>query len=108
MRLAVSLAALIIASSISQTYQRNAFNNGLIVIESPEASERLVREVRAADARTAVGPRITVDFRASSITIEGERFAFAPLNRTAQELIRAGGLERLVMSQRTRVQESFA
>jgi homoaconitate hydratase len=98
--------AMMIASSIAQTYQRNAFNNGLIVIECPEAAECLLRDARSRSARTAIGPVVRVDFRASTISIGGERFVFAPLNRTAQELIVADGLERLVLSERTSMQES--
>jgi homoaconitate hydratase len=96
----------IVASSIAQTYQRNAFNNGLIAIECPEAAHRLLRGPRIGAARTAIGPRITIDCRTSHIRVGGERFAFPPLTRTAQELIRAGGLERLVMSERSRWQET--
>ena len=64
---------LVIAGSFSQTYLRNAFNNGFLCIEAPE----LVRQLRAnfADAIAAKektiipGDAIEVDFAASTIRL---------------------------------------
>ena len=85
----------VIASSFSETYKRNAFNNGFVVFECPE----LVTHLRAnlADrAPTSVAPEITIDYGKSTLTMDGKSFAFPPLSPAAQELIVAGGAETLV------------
>jgi homoaconitate hydratase len=85
---------LIVAGSYSQTYKRNAFNNGYVVLECP----KLVKELRA---RFAERPELTirtqlharVDFETSEITMEGETYPFGPLRDVAQELVALGGFE---------------
>ncbi len=87
----------VIAASFSETYKRNAFNNGFVVFECPE----LVTHLRATltnRASTTVGPEITIDYAGSTLTIDGKSFAFPPLSPAAQELIVAGGAENLVAS----------
>ena len=85
----------VIASSFSETYKRNAFNNGFVVFECPE----LVTHLRATltnRAPTTVASEITIDYGKSMLTIDGKSFAFPPLSPAAQELIVAGGAENLV------------
>jgi homoaconitate hydratase len=87
----------VIAGSFSETYKRNAFNNGFVVFECPE----LVTHLRATltnHAATIVGPEITIDYAKSILTVAGEAFPFPPLSPAAQELIVAGGAEKLVAS----------
>src|SRR6266852_3181083 len=86
----------VIASSFSETYKRNAFNNGFVVFECPE----LVTHLRATEDRkpTTVASEITIDYGKSVLTIDGKSFAFPPLSPAAQELIVAGGAENLVAS----------
>jgi homoaconitate hydratase len=87
----------VIAASFSETYKRNAFNNGFVVFECPE----LVMHLRATlknGAPTAVASEITIDYGKSILTIDGKSFAFPPLSPAAQELIVAGGAENLVAS----------
>jgi homoaconitate hydratase len=87
----------VIAGSFSETYKRNAFNNGFVVFECPE----LVTHLRATltnRAATTVGPEITIDYAKSTLTVDGKSFAFPPLSPAAQELIVAGGAENLVAS----------
>lgn len=88
----------ILAHSVSQTYQRNAFNNGLIVIECSELARDLIAHVQAdsPDVRTAIGPSIEINFAASIIKAMGRSYTFAPLNAIAQRLIASGGLEAIV------------
>ncbi len=90
---------LVIAATAGQTYKRNAFNNGFIVIECPGLTEQLASlyadQVRAG-TRTIAGPEITVDFRASAVTCGDQTHPFNALSETAQELIVAGGSEALV------------
>jgi len=96
----------VIAASFSETYKRNAFNNGFVVFECPE----LVSHLRATlknRAPTAVASEITIDYGKSLLTVDGKSFAFPPLSPAAQELIVAGGAENLVASRlRAKPQEA--
>ena len=92
--------SLVIAGSFSQTYLRNAFNNGFLCIETPELVKRL--RVRFADAvarkeKTIIpDDEIEVDFGASTIHYAGEEFTFPALGGVPQSLVIAGGVENLV------------
>ncbi len=109
---------LVIAGSYSQTYKRNAFNNGYIAIECPRLI-KLLRDRyagRVPTRRTELMAR--VDFEAGTIRVwdggpaggleSGSRsdagaanatgagpmvFAFSPLREVAQELVALGGFE---------------
>ena len=87
----------VIAASFSETYKRNAFNNGFVVFECPDLVTYL-RENLKDRAPTTVGPEITIDYAASTLTLDGKSFSFPPLSPAAQELIVAGGAENLVAS----------
>ncbi len=89
---------LVIAATSGQTYKRNAYNNGFLVIECPALTDYLagVLNAEAATCRTIPGPELEVDFERSNIACDGRTFAFAPLSPTAQELVAAGGSEALV------------
>ena len=90
---------LVIAATAGQTYKRNAFNNGFIVIESPALVDFLAARHASdveAGTRTIPGPAIRVDFKAGRIACEGETFPFGTLSETAQGLVVAGGAEALV------------
>jgi homoaconitate hydratase len=87
----------VIAASFSETYKRNAFNNGFVVFECPE----LVTHMRATlkdRTPTTVASEVTIDYGKSILTIDEKSFAFPPLSPAAQELIVAGGAENLVAS----------
>src|SRR6266540_4070053 len=87
----------VIAGSFSETYKRNAFNNGFVVFECPELVMHL-RDTLSNRAPTTVGPDITIDYAKSILTVGGKSFSFPPLSPAAQELIVAGGAEKLVAS----------
>lgn len=104
----------VIAYSFSETYKRNAFNNGFVVFECPELVEYLERAPTSrdhkgaggaeplADARgssdqlTVIGPDIEIDYQKSTILCDGKTFTFPPLSVVAQELVVAGGAENVV------------
>jgi len=88
----------VIAASFSETYKRNAFNNGFVVFECPELVTHLRAIPRLRDAPTTVASEITIDYGKSILTIDGKSFAFPPLSPAAQELIVSGGAENLVAS----------
>ena len=92
--------ALVVAGSFSQTYLRNAFNNGFVCLVQPEFIDRL-REARgkeiAAGKKTIVVPGgVEIDFKAGRIRWQGESFTFPPLGTVPQSLVVAGGVENLV------------
>jgi len=90
----------VVAGSFSQTYLRNAYNNGYPCLECPSLVRRL-RELLAADIaadKTTIipGDEIVVDFKRSTVTYRGERFAFPALGEVPQSLVVAGGVENQV------------
>jgi len=85
--------ALVLAGSFSETYKRNALNNGFLVIEAP-ALARDLKERFGEEALTArTGLAAHLDFRAATLTVEGSDYALSPVGPAAQELVLAGGLE---------------
>lgn len=80
----------VIAASISATYERNALNNGLLILESPALVAHLLA---AATTPVALGPQISIDFARSLIEVNGRTFPFAPLGPVAQGLIVSRGIE---------------
>jgi homoaconitate hydratase len=91
---------LVIAASFSQTYLRNAFNNGFLCIEVPEFVARVRKQFAgeiAAKQKTIIpGDEIDIDFTSSTISWRGEKFAFPALGSVPQSLVIAGGVENLV------------
>jgi homoaconitate hydratase len=91
---------LVIAGSFSQTYLRNAFNNGFLCIETPELVKHLCRTFSAAirqrEKTIIPGDDIEVDFAGSIIHYAGEKFIFPALGPVPQSLVIAGGVENLV------------
>jgi homoaconitate hydratase len=91
---------LVIAGSFSQTYLRNAFNNGFLCIEVQEFINRLravfANEVTAKQKTIIPGDEISIDFTSSTLTYRGEQFAFPALGSVPQSLVIAGGVENLV------------
>lgn len=89
----------VVAGSFSQTFLRNAFNNGYPCIASPTLVTRLQERAQAAGetARTQIHEdEVEIDFTCGMITWRGERFAFPPLGRVPQARVVAGGEENVV------------
>jgi len=82
--------ALILAGSFSQTYLRNAYNNGFVCIECPEFVARLREVFRAeleGDTLTLIpGDALDVDFSRGTVSYRGELFRFPPLGSVPQRL----------------------
>jgi homoaconitate hydratase len=91
---------LVIAASFSQTYLRNAFNNGFLCIEVPEFVARLrklfANEIATKEKTIISGDEIDIDFTSSTILWRGETFTFPALGSVPQSLVIAGGVENLV------------
>jgi homoaconitate hydratase len=91
---------LVIAASFSQTYLRNAFNNGFLCIEVPEFVTRLreqfTKEIATKEKTIIPGDEVDIDFTLSTIAWRGEQFTFPALGSVPQSLVIAGGVENLV------------
>jgi homoaconitate hydratase len=91
---------LVIAASFSQTYLRNAFNNGFLCIEVPDFVARLqehfAKEIAAKEKTVIPGDEIDIDFTSSTISWRGGKFSFPALGSVPQSLVIAGGVENLV------------
>jgi homoaconitate hydratase len=91
---------LVIAASFSQTYLRNAYNNGFLCIEVPELVKRLrsqfAKEIGANEKTIIPGDEIGIDFTSGVIAWRGEKFGFPPLGSVPQSLVIAQGVENLV------------
>ena len=91
---------LVIAASFSQTYLRNAYNNGFLCVEVPELVKKLndqfAREITAKEKTIIPGDEIDIAFTSSVITWRGEKFPFPALGSVPQSLVIAEGVENLV------------
>jgi homoaconitate hydratase len=90
----------VIAASFSQTYLRNAYNNGYPCIECPELVRRLktihADQINAGVATIIPGDDIVVDFASGTVTYRDEIFPFPALGDVPQALVIAGGVEQQV------------
>lgn len=89
---------LVIAASYSQTYKRNAFNNGFLCIDCPALVQRL-KQGGFAQLTNRTGLTATVDFRKGRIRVGKDVYPFVALSETAQQLVVAGGVENRVRQQ---------
>lgn len=91
---------LVVAASFSQTYLRNAYNNGFPCIEVPEFVRRLrehfADEIGAKEKTIIADDRVEIDFTCSSLAWRGELFGFPPLGAVPQSLVIAGGAENVI------------
>ncbi|UCF18206.1 MAG: homoaconitase [Gemmatimonadota bacterium] len=91
---------LVIAGSFSQTYLRNAFNNGFICIECPELVERIKTEQATAIAGGELtiipGDELQIDYSNGTVTYRDDVFDFPALGSVPQSLVVAGGIENLI------------
>jgi homoaconitate hydratase len=92
--------SMVLAASFSQTYLRNAYNNGFICIACPDFVEFLRTEFgQAAETRELTvipGEDLTVDFARGSVAFRDGTFRFPPLGTVPQRLVVAGGSEKLI------------
>jgi homoaconitate hydratase len=93
---------LVIAGSFSQTYLRNAFNNGFLCIETPELVHSLRNafelEIASKHKTMIPGDMLGIDFKTGTLVWREQRFQFPPLGSVPQSLVVAGGVENLVRS----------
>ncbi len=87
---------LVIAGSFSETYKRNALNNGFLTIECPELVKNLKKQFGNEKLTVVSDKEITVNFEQSKIEYNGTAYSISPVGAAAQELIVVGGLENWV------------
>ncbi len=88
--------ACVIAGSFSETYARNAINNGFLIIECSELVNDLKEKYGKEKLTVQTNKKVKIDFENSSITFDGKEYSIDPVGEAAQELIIAGGLEEWV------------
>ena len=89
---------MVLAGSFSETYKRNAINNGFLVIEAPELVNDLKSQFGEEKLTVKTGLNATLDFAKAELTVGDKMYAISPVGVAAQELILTGGLEHWVKS----------
>lgn len=89
---------LVIAGSFSETYKRNAINNGFLTVDCPKFYEHLNDIYGKEELSIKMNSEIKLNFRKSTIEFEGHIFSFSPVGVAAQELIVVGGLENWIIN----------
>jgi len=91
---------LVIAGSFSQTYLRNAFNNGFVCIECPKLVDAMKAHhadaIAAGQLTIVPGDLVEVDFASGTIELRGTVYRVPALGSVPQSLVVAGGIEKLV------------
>lgn len=88
--------ACVIAGSFSETYARNAINNGFLIIECSDLVNDLKEKFGKEKLTIQTNKKVKIDFENSLITFDGKEYSIDPIGEAAQELIIAGGLEEWV------------
>ena len=91
---------MVIAETYSQTYLRNAFNNGFPCLESPglvaHLKQTLAARISAGEKTIIPGDEVEIDFASGCIAYGGETFRFPAMSEVPQQLVIAGGVENQV------------
>lgn len=83
----------VLTGSFSETYKRNALNNGFLAIEAPQLVAHLKERCGTDSLTVRTGLQAAIDFAKAAITVEGKTYAIPQVGLAAQELVVAGGLE---------------
>jgi homoaconitate hydratase len=84
----------VVAESLAPAFRRNAWNNGLLAVESPRLVAALRERLADAAARAAIpGGDIVVDPASASIVVASVSAPMTPLPAVAGDLLAAGGLD---------------
>lgn len=89
---------LLIAGSFNETYKRNAFNNGLLLLECPQFINELKSRFGKEKLTIRTGIISGINFLNSEIIFDNNKYSFSPVGKAAQELIILGGLENWIMN----------
>jgi homoaconitate hydratase len=94
---------LILAGSFSETYTRNAWNNGFVCIEVPELAADFKNRFGSSEPTVRTGVQAVVDFENCVVKVDGKSYSIATLGKIVQELVIDGGLENWVKNQAAKV-----
>ncbi len=87
---------LVLSGSFSETYKRNAINNGFLVIEAPELVKDLKERFGKKKLTVRTGIVAEIDFRNSILKTSEKHYEMSPVGAAAQELVLDEGLENWV------------
>jgi homoaconitate hydratase len=87
---------LVIAGSFSQTYARNALNNGFLVVDAPGLIRDLKEKFGADRLTVRTGIGAVIDVKKSILKAGEKMYSVSPIGTTAQELVLMEGLENWV------------
>ncbi|HKU26012.1 MAG TPA: aconitase family protein, partial [Candidatus Sulfotelmatobacter sp.] len=91
---------IVVAASFSQTYLRNAYNNGFLCIQVPEFVKKLrqqfATEISNKEKTIIPADSIEIDFTNCTLRWRGDQFMFPALGTVPQSLVIAGGAENFV------------
>lgn len=90
---------LVLAGSFSETFKRNAINNGYLAIEVPKLVNELKERFGTGKLTHPTSLVAKIDFKKSTIEVDGKAYTISPIGRAAQELVVSGGLEEWVRVQ---------
>jgi 3-isopropylmalate/(R)-2-methylmalate dehydratase small subunit len=71
----------VIAESFARIYYRNAINEGLLMIQCPEAVPYIEN-----------GDEVQIDVESATLTVGDKTFSFPRLPESVQQIVKAGGL----------------
>jgi homoaconitate hydratase len=91
---------LVLAGSFSETFKRNAINNGLMVLESPELVRHLRLKFGSSEKKLTrrTGIEAKIDLVNGELEMGSDTIKIPKVGLAAQELIVEGGLENWVKS----------
>ncbi len=87
---------MVLAGSFSETYKRNALNNGFLAIEAPDLVRDLRQEFGTGQLTLRTPWQATLDFVCSELQVGSRSYPVPPMGTPAQELVVAEGLENWV------------
>ena len=88
--------ALVLAGSFSETYKRNALNNGFLTLEVPELVNHLKQKFGTKKLTMKTAVQATINFKKAELHADGNIYKLSPVGAAAQELVLVGGLENWV------------
>jgi homoaconitate hydratase len=90
---------LVLAGSFSETYKRNALNNGFLTLEAPDLVKDLRIKYGDKVLTVRTGLKAQINFKKARVEVEGKKYEIGPVGVAAQELVIFGGLENWVKKQ---------
>ncbi|MCK5125627.1 MAG: homoaconitase [candidate division Zixibacteria bacterium] len=84
---------LVLAGSFSETYKRNALNNGFLAIEAVELVNDMKKKFGSDKLSVRTGIKASIDIKTATLKADGKSYPIGAVGTTAQELVLAEGLE---------------